>query len=208
MSLKGKRRRIGMFGGAFDPPHNGHVALACTAVEQLQLDELRIFPTGQAWHKARSLSDGAMRSAMSELAFANLPRVIVDNREVLRAGPTYTVDTLRELREQCPDAELLLIIGADQAETLHTWKDSAEIAQLAILSIAARARPVSDAPPADISNLPAGFYEPINLPTIVVSSTEVRARVAVGQPIEHLVPHAVARYIAEHHLYQPPLSPR
>lgn len=207
MTQKATRRRIGMFGGAFDPPHNGHVALARTAVEQLQLDELRIFPTGQAWHKARSLSDGALRLAMSKLAFAHVPRVVVDTREVMRAGPTYTVDTLRELHEEWPDAELLLIIGADQAETLHTWNESAEIARLAILSIAARARPVSDAPPADISNLPAGFYEPINLPPIVVSSTEVRARVASGQTIEHLVPHAVARYIAEHHLYQLPPSP-
>ena len=196
-----------MFGGAFDPPHNGHVALARTAVEQLQLDELRIFPTGQAWHKARSLSGGTLRLGMSELAFANMPHVVVDTREVLREGPTYTIDTLRELRQQWPDAQLLLIIGADQAETLHTWKDSNEIARLAILSVAARARPISDAPPADISNLPPGFYEPINLPPIVVSSTEVRARVAAGQSIEHLVPKAVARYIAEHHLYQPPLSP-
>jgi len=202
-----RRRRIGMFGGAFDPPHNGHVALARTAVEQLRLDELRVFPTGQAWHKSRTLSDGALRVAMTQLAFAKVPRVTVDTREVLRAGPTYTVDTLQELRQEYPDAQLLLIIGADQAETLHTWKDSDEIARLAILSIAARARPVSDAPPADISNLPPGFYEPINLPPIVVSSTEVRALAGSGQSVEHLVPPAVARYIAEHHLYQPPLNP-
>ena len=205
--MSAPRRRIGMFGGAFDPPHNGHVALARIAVEQLRLDELHIFPTGHAWHKARTLSDGPLRVAMSELAFAGVPRVVLDTREVHRAGPTYTVDTLRELRQQSPDAQLLLIIGADQAETLHTWKDSADIARLAILSIAARARPVSDAPPADISNLPPGFYQPINLPPIVVSSTEIRARVAAGLPIEHLVPPAVARYIAEHHLYQLPPSP-
>lgn len=198
------RRRIGVFGGAFDPPHNGHVALARTAVEQLRLDELRILPTGQAWHKARTLSDGIHRVAMSELAFSRIPRVIVDRREVLRDGPTYTVDTLRELHRDSPKAQILLIIGADQAEALHTWKDSAEIARLAILSIAARARPVSDAPPADISNLPPGFYEPINLPPIVVSSTEVRTLAGKGYPIDHLVPPAVARYIAEHQLYQRP----
>lgn len=198
------RRRIGVFGGAFDPPHNGHVALARTAVEQLRLDELRILPTGQAWHKARTLSDGIHRVAMSELAFSRIPRVIVDRREVLRDGPTYTVDTLRELHRDSPKAQILLIIGADQAEALHTWKDSAEIARLAILSIAARARPVSDAPPADISNLPPGFYEPINLPPIVVSSTEVRTLAGKGFPIDHLVPPAVARYIAEHQLYQRP----
>ncbi len=198
------RRRIGVFGGAFDPPHNGHVALAQTAVEQLRLDELRIYPTGQAWHKARTLSDGAHRVAMSKLAFSGVPRVVVDEREVLREGPTYTVDTLRELHQDSPKAQILLIIGADQAETLHTWKNSTEIARLAILSIAARARPVSDAPPADISNLPPGSYEPINLPPIVVSSTEVRTLAGRGYPIEHLVPPAVARYIAEHQLYQRP----
>ncbi|MBY4596111.1 nicotinate-nucleotide adenylyltransferase [bacterium BD-1] len=198
------RRRIGVFGGAFDPPHNGHVALARAAVEQLGLDELRIFPTGQAWHKARTLSDGAHRVAMSKLAFAQVPGVVIDTREVLREGPTYTVDTLRELHQDSPKAQILLIIGADQAETLHTWKNSTEIARLAILSIAARARPVSDAPPADISNLPPGSYEPINLPPIVVSSTEVRTLAGRGYPIEHLVPPAVARYIAEHQLYQRP----
>lgn len=199
--MTGRTRRIGIFGGAFDPPHNGHVALARTAVEQLELDELRILPTGHAWHKSRTLSEGALRVAMSQLAFADVPRVVVDTREVLRAGPTYTVDTLRELKQEYPDSQLLLIIGADQAEALHTWKDSTEIARLAILSIAARARPVSDAPPADISNLPPGFYEPINLPPIVVSSTAVRSLAASGESVEHLVPQAVARYIAEHQLY-------
>ena len=195
-------RRIGVFGGAFDPPHNGHVALARAALAQLRLDELRIFPTGQAWHKARALSAGERRIDMARLAFADVPRVVVDPREVHRQGPTYTIDTLRALRQECPDARLLRIIGADQAEALHTWKDSAEIAKIAVLSIAARARPVPGAPPADISHLPPSFYEPIDLPPISLSSTEVRSLAAAGQPIDHLVPAAVARYIAEHHLYQ------
>lgn len=197
------RRRIGVFGGAFDPPHNGHVALARTAVEQLRLDELRVFPTGHAWHKARELSPGQRRVDMARLAFADVPLVVVDAREVWRDGPTYTIDTLRELRGEWPEARLLLIIGADQAEALHTWKGSAEIAKIAVLSIAARARPILDAPPADISRLPPGFYEPINLPPISLSSTGVRQRVAAGLPIDHLVAEPVARYIAEHHLYQP-----
>ena len=102
--MSAPRRRIGMFGGAFDPPHNGHVALARIAVEQLRLDELHIFPTGHAWHKARTLSDGPLRVAMSELAFEGVPKLVLDTREVYRSGPTYTVDTLRELRQQSPDA--------------------------------------------------------------------------------------------------------
>ena len=95
--MSGPRQRLGMFGGAFDPPHNAHVTLAGVAVDQLALDELRIFPTGQAWHKARPLSPSVHRLAMARLAFQGLPRVVVDPRELEREGPTYTVDTLFEI---------------------------------------------------------------------------------------------------------------
>jgi len=193
--------RIGMFGGAFDPPHLGHVALAKAAVEQLGLDQLRVFPTGQAWHKARELSPAADRLAMAELAFADVPHAVVDSRELHRAGPTYTIDTLRELQREFPQAQLLLVIGADQAEALHSWRESAEIARIAIISIAARARPVTDAPPFDASRLPPGRREPVELPPMPVSSTEIRRRAAAGQDITQLVPAAVARYIDQHHLY-------
>ena len=196
-----KPLRIGMFGGAFDPPHLGHVALARAAVEQLGLDELRVFPTGQAWHKARELSPQADRLAMAQLAFADVPNAVVDGRELQRAGPTYTIDTLRELRREHPQAQLLLVIGADQAESLHSWRESTEIARLATISIAARARPVTDAPPFDASRLPAGRREPLELPPMPVSSTEIRQRAGAGQDISGLVPAAVARYIAQHHLY-------
>jgi nicotinate-nucleotide adenylyltransferase len=196
-----KPRRIGMFGGAFDPPHLGHVALARAAVEQLALDELLVFPTGQAWHKARALSPAAHRLAMARLAFADVPHAIVDGRELQRAGPTYTVDTLRELHREFPDAQFLLVIGADQAESLHSWRETTEIARLAIISIAARARPTTDAQPFDASRVPAGRREPVELPPMPVSSTEIRQRAATGQDISDLVPAAVARYIAQHHLY-------
>jgi nicotinate-nucleotide adenylyltransferase len=114
-------RRIGMFGGAFDPPHLG------------------VFPTGQAWHKARELSPAVHRLAMARLAFAGVPHACVDERELQRAGPTYTVDTLRELRLEFPEAELLLVIGADQAESLHSWREGDVIARLATIAIAAAA---------------------------------------------------------------------
>ena len=193
--------RIGMFGGAFDPPHLGHVALAQAAVEQLGLDQLRVFPTGQAWHKARALSPAADRLAMARLAFADVPRAVVDGRELQRAGPTYTIDTLRQLQREFPQAQLLLVIGADQAESLHSWRESAEIAQLATISIAARARPTTDAPPFDASKLPPGRRQPLELPPMPVSSTEIRRRAAGGQDITQLVPVPVARYIDKHHLY-------
>jgi nicotinate-nucleotide adenylyltransferase len=170
-------------------------------VEQLALDELLVFPTGQAWHKARALSPAAHRLAMARLAFADVPHAIVDGRELQRAGPTYTVDTLRELHREFPDAQFLLVIGADQAESLHSWRETTEIARLAIISIAARARPTTDAQPFDASRVPAGRREPVELPPMPVSSTEIRQRAATGQDISDLVPAAVARYIAQHHLY-------
>jgi nicotinate-nucleotide adenylyltransferase len=194
-------RRIGMFGGAFDPPHIGHVALARAAVEQLRLDELRVFPTGQAWHKARELSPAPQRLAMAQLAFAQVPRAIVDDRELQRAGPTYTVETLRELRREFPQAELLLVIGADQAESLHSWREGDAIARLATIAIAARARPVLAPEPFNASRLPPGKREPVELPPMPVSSTEIRRRAAAGEDISGLVPVPVARYIAQYHLY-------
>jgi nicotinate-nucleotide adenylyltransferase len=191
-----------MFGGAFDPPHIAHVALARAAVEQLGLDQLRIFPTGQAWHKARALTDGVHRLAMAELAFAGVPRAVVDSREVSRSGPTYTIDTLRELQAENPGAQLVLVIGADQAEALHSWRSAGEIAKLAIISIAERARPMGADAAFDASKLPPGRFEPVELPPMPVSATEIRARVAAGQGIAQLVPAPVAGYIDRYHLYR------
>lgn len=196
-------KRIGIFGGSFDPPHLAHVALARAAVAQLGLDELHILPTGQAWHKARALTAASHRLAMAELAFADVPHAIVDDRELRREGPTYTIDTLRELRAEAPGAQLLLVIGADQAEALHGWRDSARIVQLATLAVAARARPDAGAPPFDASQLPPGRWVPVELPSMPVSATLVRALAAAGQDLASLVPPGVASYIARHHLYQP-----
>lgn len=196
-------RRIGVFGGAFDPPHLAHVALAQAAVAQLGLHELRVFPTGQAWHKARVLTDASHRLAMARLAFDGVPHAVVDDRELLRSGPTYTIDTLRELHAASPDDTLLLVVGADQAEALHSWRCSDEILQLATVAVAARARPGPHAPPFDASRLPPGRWTAVELPNMPVSATQIRALVAAGQGIGHLVPPGVARYIAQHHLYVP-----
>jgi nicotinate-nucleotide adenylyltransferase len=196
-----KPKRIGMFGGAFDPPHLGHVALARAAVEQLALDELRVFPTGQAWHKARELSPAVHRLAMAQLAFADVPRACVDGRELERAGPTYTVDTLRELHREFPGAQFLLVIGADQAESLHSWRENEEIARLATISIAARARPGGSLEASKGMAAVTGRREPVELPPMPVSSTEIRQRAAAREDISQLVPAPVARYIAQYHLY-------
>jgi nicotinate-nucleotide adenylyltransferase len=195
--------RIGIFGGAFDPPHLAHVELAKAAVEQLRLDELRVFPTGQAWHKARALTAAKDRLAMARLAFSGVPNAVVDDRELRRSGPTYTVDTLRELHAAAPAATLLLVVGADQAEALHSWHESAEILRLATVAVAARARPDPDAPPFDASRLPGGHWASVELPSMPVSATQIRALVGAGQDIAHLVPPGVASYIGRHHLYAP-----
>lgn len=197
--------RIGVFGGAFDPPHNAHVALARAALAQLQLAELRIFPTGQAWHKSRALSSAQDRLAMAELAFAELPDVVVDAREIRRDGPTYTLDTLRELHYERPDTQLVLLIGADQAAALRSWHGWEEILSIAIVSIAHRAEPTGAAgrfDPQTLAPLPAGSrFEALDLALMDISATDIRSRAARGGDISALVPPAVARYIDRHHLY-------
>jgi len=203
----GRRPRIGVFGGAFDPPHNAHVALAEAALAQLGLAELRIFPTGQAWHRPQAPSAAAHRLAMARLAFAGLPHTVVDPREVLRAGPTYTLDTLRELQQQRPDAQLVLIMGADQAAALPRWHGWREILSIAIVSVAYRAMPTGPGDrfdPAILPDLPTGArFEALELPPMDVSATEVRSHAAHNEDFSTLVPPPVASYIDRHHLYQP-----
>lgn len=195
-------RRIGVFGGAFDPPHAAHVALARTAVTDLQLDELRVVPTGQAWHKTRTLSPAEHRLAMAQLAFADVPRVVVDDREIQRSGPSYTIDTLRELKTQWPNAELFLIVGEDQAHALSTWREWQGILQIAIICVAERedltgARPLFVAQDAQESR-----FRRLRFPAMPVSATKIRARIAAHQCVVPLVFEPVARYIDLHHLYQ------
>ena len=205
----GAPQRIGVFGGAFDPPHEAHVALARAAIDALALDRLLVVPTGDAWHKSRPLSPAADRLAMCRLAFADVPQVVVDDRELRREGPTYTIDTLTELRAEWPGAELFLQIGADQAAAFHTWRRAQDIVDVAIISIAARADSAGAAVQLDAENpLPGlrvapGRVRVLPLPPLPHSATEVRRRVAAGLPIDHLVAPAVAGYIAEHHLYSP-----
>ena len=195
-------QRLGVFGGAFDPPHVAHVALAQAALEQLQLDELRIFPTGQAWHKDQALSPAQHRLAMARIAFAGLPRTEIDERELRRPGATYTIDTLRELRGEQPQAQLFLVMGEDQAVSLTRWRDWEAVLQLAILCVAAR--PGAGAPVDLAPALPAqAELRLLRLPSMPESATEVRGRVVRGEGIAHLVPPGVARYIERHHLYQP-----
>ena len=198
--------RVGLFGGAFDPPHLAHRLLVETAMAELQLDVLHVLPTGHAWHKKRDLTPAPQRLEMARRAFAGLPGVLVDGRELLRTGPTYTVDTLHELRREYPGAVLHLLIGADQAAAFQTWHDWQAIVRDAIICIAQRAHATGASAVIDAtigtSNLPGARAEFLSMPAMDTSATDIRTRVAAHLGIDHLVPAAVARYIDQHHLYR------
>ena len=203
--------RVGLFGGAFDPPHRAHRALAEAALRQLGLDLLLVMPTGLAWHKSRGLTAAAHRVAMCELAFAGLPHLRIDQREIRREGPTYTADTLAELAAEFPGAQLFVLLGADQLLAFRTWKRWQEVLQCATLAVAGRAieSASSQGNPAglleqDISGIDIPHIS-LDLPPQPHSATSVRARVAGCGPLaelDTLVSEGVARYISEHHLYR------
>lgn len=194
--------RVGVFGGAFDPPHRGHVALAQAALQQLQLDVLHAIPTGQAWHKSRDLTAGEHRLAMTRLAFEGVDRVQVDAREIKRSGPSYTVDTLAELQAAYPQAQLYLLVGEDQALALPTWHRWQELVRLAIICVAARADHTGALGQFDALKLLLPDLRILKMPPLAISATEIRRRLAHHENVIPLVFEPVARYIDHHHLYQ------
>jgi len=204
---EGGKKRIGVFGGAFDPPHNAHLALAQAALAQLALDALHIIPTGQAWHKIRVLSAAEHRLAMTRLAFETMPRTVVDERELQRSGPSFTIDTLQALQAENPQAQLYLIIGTDQFAAFRQWHRWQDILQLAIICIAARAQSMPTPAQFDAYTGDKGRFFTLQLPLMPVSATQIRQLMAAGAAtageLTHLVPEPVARYISLHQLYRP-----
>ena len=200
--------RVGIFGGSFDPVHNAHVALARLALDELQLDELRWVPAGQAWQKARPLTDARHREAMLRLAIAGEPRFSVSRIELDRAGASFTLDTVREMQGDMqktqPGAQWFLLIGQDQYAGFHTWQGWQELLGRVTLAVAQRNNPgASGAPPWQVdAQVQRAARQAVTLPMMDVSSTEVRQRVARAQGIDALVPPAVARYIEQHNLYR------
>lgn len=188
-------RRIGLFGGSFDPVHNAHLALARAAWRDLELDEVRWIPAGRPWQKARALTDAVHREAMVALAVEAEPGFVLDPIELRRPGPSYTLDTVRELQAAQPDAQWFLIIGQDQQAALPTWHGAEELLGRVTLAVARR-------PGSDAGGAPAPAARTVYLPPMDLSSTQVRARCAAGLPIDEMVPAGVARYIDQHGLYR------
>jgi nicotinate-nucleotide adenylyltransferase len=183
----------GLLGGAFDPPHVGHVALAETAIERFDLERLVVVPTGDPPHK-RVGTPAEIRYRLAEAAFADVPRVELSRFELDRPGPSYTVDTVRWAAERYGD--VLFVVGADHWASFDRWHDPDGVLSYARLAVVTR--PGVDVPP------PRDRVVLFEMPPVAVSSTDVRERVARGQPIDGLVPPKVAELIDELGLYREP----
>lgn len=201
MSGSGAAPRIGLFGGSFDPVHNGHLALAQSALDHLKLDELRWIPAGLPWQKTeREPTPADHRAAMVRLAILGEPRFRIDEVELQRGGPSYTIDTVDALHAQRPEAEFFLVIGQDQYARLHTWHDWRALLSRVTIAVAARDGMVARAAPTLLSVWHR--VEVLPMPEMPVSSTQLRAAVGRGEDIRAWVPAPVARYIELHDLYR------
>ena len=195
----GHAQRIGVMGGTFDPIHHGHLVAASEVAQFFALDEVVFVPTGQPWQKDdRKVSPSEDRYLMTVIATASNPRFSVSRIDIDRAGPTYTIDTLRDLRaERGKDAELFFITGADALSRMMSWQDVNELFELAHFVGCTRPghRLTGHGLPEDRVSL-------LEIPALAISSTDCRERVAHGQPIWYLVPDGIVQYIAKRRLYR------
>lgn len=211
---------IALLGGSFDPVHAGHVALAVHLAGVLRADRLRIIPAGNPWQKQRSLARAPDRIAMLKLAFAGMAvPFTIDLQEIERDGPSYTIDTLRTIRAEVGAlAPLAFLIGADQLQQLHTWRDWRQLFDLAHFCIASRpgfSLETTQLPPEvreecrrrqgtaqDVHDSPAGRILLDTSLDVDISSTALRTALRQGKRPDGLVPPAVLDYIQQHQLYQ------
>ena len=192
--------RIGVMGGTFDPIHHGHLVAASEVADRFHLDEVIFVPTGQPWQKeGKTISAAEDRYLMTVIATAANPRFSVSRVDIDRDGPTYTIDTLRDLREQYPDEALYFITGADALSSIMSWHDWEEMFQLA--EFVGVTRPGyelrEDMLPADIQ----ARVHLVEIPAMAISSTDCRTRAAEGRPVWYLVPDGVVQYISKNSLY-------
>jgi nicotinate-nucleotide adenylyltransferase len=195
--------RLGVMGGTFDPIHYGHLVTAEEALVQFGLDAVLFVPTGRPWMKEHEVvSPPEDRYLMTVIATASNPRFAVSRMEVDRDGPTYTVDTLRGLKEERgPKTDLFFVTGADAIVEILQWKESGELFELAHFIAATR-------PGYDLTGLDASAptdrseISVMNIPALAISSTDIRRRIAAGHPIRYLVPEGVKSYIEKEQLYR------
>ena len=187
--------RVGVFGGLFNPPHIGHLALCQEAAWQLGLERIVLVPTGRPSHRSAPREAPEMRLRLAQAAALGNPMFTVSRLEVDRSGPSYTVDTLRELSHRYPGSSLHLLIGADQLAAMDTWHEPASIVRLARLAAALR-------PGIEVERAATPHLDWVEMPQIDISSSLVRERVRTGRPIRYLVPDAVRELIVAEGLYR------
>jgi nicotinate-nucleotide adenylyltransferase len=187
-------------GGTFDPIHHGHLVAASEVAAKFGLDEVVFVPTGQPWQKSHKLvSRPEHRYLMTVIATASNPRFTVSRVDVDRPGPTFTIDTLRDLRAERPDADLFFITGADALAQILSWKDVDELWSLAhFVGVTRPGHELHDMGRDDVSLL--------EVPAMAISSTDCRTRVGAGNPVWYLVPDGVVQYIAKYGLYSAPVN--
>jgi nicotinate-nucleotide adenylyltransferase len=189
-------------GGTFDPIHHGHLVAASEVQAWFDLDEVVFVPTGEPWQKSeRIVSPAEDRYLMTVIATASNPRFWVSRVDIDRGGPTYTIDTLRDLREQLPDADLYFITGADALGEIFTWRDAEGLFSLAHFVGCTRPGVVLDT--SVLADIPKDRLTIVEVPALAISSSDCRARRARGEPVWYLVPDGVVQYIAKHDLYRP-----
>lgn len=198
--------KIGIYGGSFDPVHLGHLILAETCREQLQLDEIWWVPAKVSPFKTEQQPiEGKQRAAMLDFAVAGHPEMKVDRREIKRNTVSYTIDTLREIQQEKPDAELYLLMGADALQGLAGWKEPVAIAQLAKIVAVNRVESQPQTPPWPDGPCPKEIQSRIitlTMPNIDLSSSDLRQRIREGRSIRYLVPRPVENYIIQHKLFR------
>jgi nicotinate-nucleotide adenylyltransferase len=205
-------RRVGVMGGTFDPIHHGHLVAASEVQAWFDLDEVVFVPAGDPWQKSgRQVAPAEHRYLMTVIATASNPRFGVSRVDIDRAGPTYTVDTLRDLKAAMPDAELYFITGADALADIFTWRSADDL--FALAQFVGCTRPGHEMDEKTLAAIPADRVTMVEIPALAISSTECRARARRGEPVWYLVPDGVVQYIAKHDIYpnargaSPPVDP-